>query len=234
MIDILPTSRSAIFTEAAPRKLPRSFYWGAGFAVLLHAGLVYYLVAQNFAHTLPADPPVTDQPIVITVDTPPKPQPQPQPQAQKPVSHVMVHMPQDTPDTPPETLTVTPNTQPNTGTDGPPQIEPPLVATGGDVKADPGPVIPHWKAFPDAATLTDYYPPRALDNEMEGVASVQCTVLDTAGHVHCVLVSESPKGYSFGAQTVKMVEDKGRVDTTAGDIKPGSVLATTTVKWQLN
>ena len=232
MIDILPTSRSAIFTDAAPRKLPRSFYWGAGFAVLLHAGLVYYLVAQNFTHTLPADPPVTDHPMVITVDTPPPPQPQPQ--AQKPVSHVMVHTPQDTPATPPETLTFPPNPQLTPVTDGPPKIEPPLVTTGTEVKAEPGPVTPHWKAFPDAATLTDYYPPRALDNEMEGTATVQCTVLDTAGRVHCVLVSESPKGYSFGAQTVKMVEEKGRVDTAAGDIKPGSVLAATTVKWQLN
>ena len=52
--------------------------------------------------------------------------------------------------------------------------------------------------------------------------------------MHCTIVAESPKGYGFGQQTVKMVEEKGRVDTGAGDIKVGSVLATTTVKWQVN
>jgi protein TonB len=69
---------------------------------------------------------------------------------------------------------------------------------------------------------------------MEGAARVQCTVLDAAGRVHCTVVSETPKGYGFGQQTVKMVEEKGRVDTSVGNIKVGSVLATTTVKWQLN
>ncbi len=234
MIDILPTSRSAIFTDTPARKLPRSFYWGAGVALLLHAGLVYYLVQQNFNHVMPDEAPATDRTVVIETYKPQPPPPNPT-TTQKPVNHVMVHTPLDpvTPTT--ETTNLTPNNVTNTVTTGPATLDPAPV-TGTETSAPPGPVYvtPRWKAFPDAATLTDYYPPRALDNEVEGSASVQCTVLDAAGHVHCTVVAESPKGYGFGQQTVKMVEEKGRVDIGAGDIKVGSVLATTTVKWQVN
>lgn len=236
MIDTLPTRRAAIFNDTTTRKLPRSFYWGVGVAVLLHAGLVYYLVQQNFNLTAP--PEAQGPNIIGTVYTPPPPvKPQPQRQAQKPVSHVMVHttvVPLDTKIDPTPLKAVD---GPSVESKGPPAIiEGPVVKGGTDTKADPGPVYitPRWKAFPDAATLADYYPARALDNEVEGAASVQCTVLDGAGHVHCTVVSETPKGYGFGQQTAKMVEEKGRVDTAAGDIKVGSVLATTTVKWQLN
>jgi len=233
MIDILPSSRSAIFTDTPVRKLPRSFYWGAGFALLLHAGLAYYLVEQTFNHALPDEPPM-DPPMTITTYTPQPPPPTPT-TTQKPVNRVMVHTPLDPVAAPPETTDLTPNNVTTVTTKGPATLEPPPVS-GAGTSVEPGPVYvtPRWKAFPDAATLTDYYPPRALDNEVEGSASVQCTVLDAAGHVRCTVVSESPKGYGFGQQTVKMVEEKGRVDTAAGDIKVGSVLAATTVKWQLN
>ena len=232
MIDILPSSRSAIFADAPSGKLPRSFYWGAGLALLLHAGLVYYLVQQNFSHTEPAE--VVDPPIIGTVyTTPPPPKPAAPP---KPVNTIAVHATPD-PLSTTETTVLTPQPQSDTSASGVPVLSDQPPAPGPTtVTPDAGPVYvtPRWKAFPDAATLTDYYPPRALDNEVEGSASVQCTVLDSAGHVRCTVVAESPKGYGFGQQTVKMVEEKGRVDTTAGDIKVGSVLATTTVKWQVN
>lgn len=234
MIDMLPSPRSAIFTATATRKLPRSFYWGAGVALLLHAGLVYYLLQQTFNHALVEDLPVTDRPMVVTVDTPRLPPPKPQtPQA--PVNHVMVHTPLDPVTTTTETTPLTPNNVTPLTTDGPPSVTPAPTTSGtGSSVSGPVYVTPRWKAFPDAAALTDYYPPRALDDEMEGSAGVQCTVLDAAGRVRCTVISESPKGYGFGQQTVKMVEEKGRVDTSAGDIKIGSVLSTTTVKWQLN
>ena len=237
MIDTLPTSHAAIFADTARRKLPRSFYLGAGVALLLHAGLAYYLIEQTFSHAEP--PPAADGPTILIDNTPPQPPQPPKTQTpQKPVSHVIVHQPLDPLVPAKDTVPLTPSKITDTGVDkGPVVLEPPSPPnTGAGTGTEPGPayVTPRWKAFPDAATLTDYYPPRALDNEMEGSASVQCTVLDSAGHVHCTVVAESPKGYGFGQQTVKMVEEKGRVDTTAGDIKIGSVLAVTTVKWQLN
>lgn len=236
MIDTLPTRRAAIFSDTTTRKLPRSFYWGVGVAVLLHAGLVYYLVQQNFNLTAP---PEAEGPHIIgTVYTPPPPEPpKPQPQAQKPVSHVMVHTTIVPLDTKVDTTPLKAVDGPAVESKGPPTItDTPGVSGGTASSAAPGPVYvtPRWTAFPDANALSNYYPARALDNEVEGSASVQCTVLDAAGHVHCTVVSETPKGYGFGQQTAKMVEEKGRVDTSAGDIKIGSVLSTTTVKWQLN
>ena len=236
MIDTLPTRRAAIFNDTSTRKLSRSFYWGVGVAVLVHAGLVYYLVQQNFNFSTPQE---SEGPHIIgEVYTPPPPvKPQPQPRAQKPVSQVMVHTTVVPLDTKVDTTPLKAVEGPTVETKGPPAvIDTPQTPGGTADKAPPGPVFvtPRWKAFPDANTLSDYYPARALDNEVEGSASVQCTVLDSAGHVHCTVVSETPKGYGFGQQTAKMVEEKGRVDTSAGDIKVGSVLATTTVKWQLN
>ncbi len=231
MIDTLPSRRSAIFIDTAARKLPRSFYWGAGIALLLHAGLVYYLVEQNFDHALVEAPPAEGPPIVVSVD---RPQPKPQTTQPKPVDHVIVHQTPD-PLTKTETLPLPPQVKTDQPQGPTTVVETTTVIQGPTVTTEPPPVdvTPRWKAFPDANTLADYYPPRAIENEVEGSASVQCTVLDTAGRVHCVLVSETPKGYGFGQQTVKMVEEKGRVDTTVGNIKVGSVLQTTKVKWQL-
>ncbi len=235
MIDALPRTHMPLFAET-PRKLPRSFYWGAGFALLLHAGLIYYLVAHNFTQAIvdPALPP--EQTMVLSMDAPQPPKPAPPP----PPNTISVHrtvLPPVLPDTTP--LTPQPITDPGPDTKQPPVIAQQPANPGGDVKdtgssSSSAPVAPRWKAFPNGDTLSEYYPPRAIDGEVEGTASVQCTVLDTAGHVRCVVAAESPKGYGFGDATVRMVEAKGRVDTSAGDIRPGSLLSITTVKWQLN
>ncbi len=232
MIDALPRTHMPLFAET-PRKLPRSFYWGAGFALLLHAGLIYYLVAHNFSQA-PIDTPMpVDPTVTVSMDQPQRPQPTPPP----PVNHVAVHD-TPTPQVPTQTLDLPPQ-PPNTSTSTEPpkvitQPLPPQPLTDTGSSSSSAPVAPRWKAFPNGDTLSEYYPPRAIDGEVEGTASVQCTVLDTAGHVRCNVVAESPKGYGFGDATRRMVEDKGRVDTSAGDIRPGSLLSITTVKWQLN
>ena len=46
------------------------------------------------------------------------------------------------------------------------------------------------------------------------------------------MLSEQPRGYGFGKATAKMVQDKGRVDVSHGDVRIGSKLRTT-VKWTL-
>jgi hypothetical protein len=48
-----------------------------------------------------------------------------------------------------------------------------------------------------------------------------------------VAVAESPGHYGFGIATVRMVQDKGRVDTTKGNATVGSILRQT-VTWRLN
>lgn len=237
MIDALPRTHLPLFADTTPRKLPRSFYWGAGFALLLHAGLIYYLVAHNFTQAVVDTPPISDPTVTVSMDQPQPPKPAPPP---PPTNHVVVHQ---TPEPPIATKPLElPAQPPNTGptTTEPPKVltQPALPPTGAGTSVETGagtaPVAPRWKAFPNSDALSQYYPPRAIDSETEGTASVQCTVLDTAGHVHCTVIAESPKGYGFGDATRRMVEDKGRVDTSTGDIRVGSLLSITTVKWQLN
>ena len=121
--------------------------------------------------------------------------------------------------------TVTSNSTPLIVTDGSGTSSTSATSSSAYVQA-------RWTRFPDGAALADYYPPRAAEDEVEGAATVQCTVMDAKGRVSCITVSETPKGYGFGKQTEKMVESIGRVDTSQGDVQVGSKLLTT-VKWTL-
>ncbi|MGA9659067.1 MAG: energy transducer TonB [Asticcacaulis sp.] len=161
--------------------------------------------------------------------------PPPEPQVQKaPVNHIVAHTPVvETPVTV-ETTPIDPQVEPNK-TNAPPA--PPVIsqASGGTSSSSasaPPYIKASWARFPDSMALSTYYPVRALDNEIEGVASVECTVLDKAGHVSCVALSESPGNYGFGKATVKMVQDKGRIDVAKGNVAMGAKLQAT-IKWTL-
>jgi protein TonB len=232
MIDAVHSFHSPIFDAPKSKKLPPSFYWGILFAVLLHLALLYYFFNQTFTAAFvenPPDPPST----IVEFYKPPVPPPPADP-APAPKNVIVAHTP--VAEAPPTVPTVPLNpqvvTKPDEGAKTPPIISP---ASGDSSSAAPGPVFvkARWTRFPDASALSQYYPSRAADNEVEGTATVECTVLDKAGRVHCTAISEIPGNYGFGPATVRMVQDKGRVDTTQGDVKIGSVLRTT-VKWQLN
>ncbi len=104
-----------------------------------------------------------------------------------------------------------PPVQMNTGT-------PPPVATG------PRYVAARWTKFPD---INDYYPQRATDDEVEGSATVECSVVSGDGKVKCKVVSENPGGYGFGAALVKAIEARGRADTSVGEIQVGATMKVT-------
>lgn len=220
--------RAAIYATERKR-LPPSFYLGLAVALALHVGGAYYLLSTHFDRALPDLPPVVDTPpTVVTIERPDKPKP-------TPPNVVHVHQSSQPP------ITTSPPLVP-LKTDGPPieTTTPPVLPTGptaiGPEKPseviNPGPVAPRWSRFPDSSALAEYYPSKAADAEVEGQATVQCVVLDAAGRVSCVVLSESPGGYGFGAATVRMVQDKGRVDTSRGDVVKGSILRQT-VAWRL-
>jgi protein TonB len=221
--------RAAIYATERKR-LPPSFYLGLAIALALHVGGAYYLLSTHFDSAVPDLPPVVDTPpTVVTIERPDKPKP-PQPNV------VRVHQsPQPPIATSPPLVPVKIDTPPIE------TAQPPVLPTGptniGPDKitepTNPGPVAARWTRFPDGNALTEYYPSKAADAEVEGQATVQCVVLDTAGRVSCVVISESPGGYGFGAATVRMVQDKGRVDTSRGDVVKGSILRQT-VAWRLN
>ena len=232
MTDTVHSFRSPIYADTKAKRLPPSFYWGLGFAVLLHAVLAYYLIQQNFTGPVVVQPP--GETILGQIYNPPVVPPKAHPD-QAPKKVIVVHPPIGPTPTTVTTVPIAPIAGPidNTGPLTPPTISSAQGSSDTTSSASgPSFVKARWTRFPDANALTDYYPARAADDEVEGTATVQCVVIDTQGRVSCSTVSETPKGYNFGSQTVKMVQDKGRVDTSHGDVKIGDVLRTV-VHWQL-
>ncbi len=231
MTDAVHSFHSPIFDTPKSKKLPPSFYWGMLFAVLLHLALLYYFFNQTFTTAFVENPP---EPPASTVEIVDLPKPPPTPQT-PPVSHVVLHPPVNQSPVTVDTIPVDPKPDTNKVTAGP--VTPPILSpVAGGTSSSAAPADPYvkarWTRFPDSSALGQYYPERAANDEVEGAATVECTVLDKAGRVHCTALSEIPGNYGFGKATVQMVQDKGRVDTSQGDVKIGSVLRTT-VKWTL-
>ncbi|MGN6207479.1 energy transducer TonB [Asticcacaulis sp.] len=89
---------------------------------------------------------------------------------------------------------------------------------------------------PFVATAKDYYPDRALEVEVNGVANIDC-VLQADGKVKdCVVVKETPAGYGFGEATIRLFEDQFDLNQQkAADKshKPGDHM-TFTYRWELH
>ncbi|WP_303828127.1 hypothetical protein [Asticcacaulis taihuensis] len=232
MTEAVHSFHSPIFDTPRSKKLPPSFYWGILFAVILHLALLYYFFNQTFTTAIVENSP-EPPPAIVEIYKPPLPPPPADP-APAPKNVIVAHTP--VAEAPPTVPTVPLDPQvtakPDEGAKTPPIISAASGVSSSSASASPY-VKARWTRFPDANALGQYYPSRAADNEVEGTATVECTVLDKAGRVHCTALSESPGNYGFGPATVRMVQDKGRVDTSQGDVKIGSVLHTT-VKWQLN
>jgi protein TonB len=62
---------------------------------------------------------------------------------------------------------------------------------------------PNWISAPNGDDLADLYPDRAQRMEVGGHAVIHCTVTVKGTLTNCSVVSETPAGYDFGAQTVK-------------------------------
>ena len=232
MIDVIRNPHMPLYDRGRPQGgVSPSLYWGVGLAVLLHLLLAWCLIHQTFSG--PAPEPATPPPSIgVTFE-----ELSPPPPPQKPHAVVPRISPHVTPLSPPPTAATTPlapvKTAPLSGPAQTPVIDnSPQQATSASASSAPAYVTPRWTRFPDGAALASYYPPRALDNEVEGSSLVECTVLDVKGRVACVAVSETPKGYGFGAATARMVQDRGRVDLSQGDVRVGAKLRTT-VKWTL-
>lgn len=228
--------RSALDIQPSKR-IPPSFYAALGIALAVHAGFAYYLLDQRFGSGL-IDEVIPHDPVrTIFVEMPDKAKPTPPIEKET----IRVHK-TPVPVTATETTPIIPLDEPKPMV-GPIVAGPPVLPEAGggtgagtgtsNVSAEPIYVTARWTKFPDGAVLANYYPARAMDNEVEGSATVQCVVLDLAGRVSCVTVSEKPGGYGFGAATVRMVQDKGRVDVTQGNVQVGSVLRQT-VTWRLD
>lgn len=78
--------------------------------------------------------------------------------------------------------------------------------------AEPAEVVrPDWLP---ATPPIKVYPPRALLEEKSGEATLRCSVSETFGLTACKLVSESPRGYGFGAAGLQLAQSFRMKPTT--------------------
>ncbi len=71
--------------------------------------------------------------------------------------------------------------------------------------------------------LRDMYPEKAIADGTGGRATVDCTVVDEAGHVGCTVAGEQPTGYGFGPIVVKIMQKYLRVrPKVAGTMMSGA------------
>lgn len=183
------------------RKLSRGATIGIGASVLLHVavlGSLYVVKVQPSLIKLdntPEPPPMT----ITTWKPPPLKQPQPATTHRTVVPH-----PTGAPDQPtailpvPVIATITQD-QPLTGpvVIGQPAVEttPAKLKTIAD---------PTWISRPNADQLARFYPPRALDLGVTGMAVLSCTVNAGGRPMACQVVDESPVGAGFGAAAIKL------------------------------
>ena len=58
--------------------------------------------------------------------------------------------------------------------------------------------------YAGSAHAEDTYPSRAANDEVEGVATIECVVQPDGSLADCMVLNEKPGGYGFGAATVKL------------------------------
>ncbi|HEX4182903.1 MAG TPA: TonB family protein [Caulobacteraceae bacterium] len=63
---------------------------------------------------------------------------------------------------------------------------------------------PNWLKRPNGALLSKYYPARAVEAEVDGSATLSCSVTASGRLEACRVVAENPYGIGFGAAALKL------------------------------
>lgn len=63
---------------------------------------------------------------------------------------------------------------------------------------------PHWLSKPTAAQLAEFYPDRALRNEIKGEATLDCRVTAAGQLTACTVSGETPPHYGFGDAALEL------------------------------
>lgn len=166
-----------------------------------HAGIAAYLAMMQFAplQVEPYDPPPVNGGFV-TLE---KPKPPPKP-LEDPPKTITPHTPVNPTEVYVEPLPLDP----------PKQITPPPIGPVAELKVDPpqitqpaaDPIIrnPTWLRRPDGEDLARYYPDAAVRKEVEGAATISCSVTAQGSVTACRVLSETPAGAGFGPAALKL------------------------------
>lgn len=189
------------------RRLSKPFVIALTLSVAAHAGVGAYLAYKKFV--MPAERAYTDGP-TITVEPPPlkpaveEPRPDPDPPRQA-ARQLHIPVPNTFPPIPP--LPVKPEIVANPSTDPPPTfVTGPVDVVGPPDPPKPPSVIerPDWLKMPTAAQVANAYPERALHRDVPGKATLSCKVTAVGAVRNCLVVSETPSEYGFGAAALKL------------------------------
>ena len=171
-------------------------------SVGVHALVAAYLATMQFAPPkadAAADPPARIIELVTLRDKPP---PQPEPPRPAPKLHQAPPI-ASTPPIPvlpmdPVQLEVSSAPLGPVASVGPP-ADPPRPPA-----ADPEIRNPTWIGRPNSAELARYYPDSAVRREVQGVATISCSVTAKGAVANCRVASETPAGEGFGLAALKL------------------------------
>ena len=92
---------------------------------------------------------------------------------------------------------------------------------------------PDWSRMPNSEDLARFYPDRAQRAEVEGRATVECTVTASGTLIGCSVLSEEPADYGFGDATLRASKYfKMRPQTKDGSPVTGGIVRIPLV-WKL-
>ena len=184
--------------DVPPPKRGKGFLIAGLLALLLHGILGVVLWRQRFELTVREySDDVTDVAIIKPMAPPPPPPPPP---------------PNTPPPPPPKLQPRPPVAVPNAPTI-PPLPVPPVEKRIEEPKPPapapepPRPSVitnPDWARKPSGEDIARYYPDRALRMEVEGRATLSCTVSARGTLEGCAVVSEDPADQDFGAAAIRM------------------------------
>lgn len=189
----------------ARRGLSRAAVIAICISIAVHLAVGAYLY---FLH-ISTPPAVGDNtpPVVLQTFRWPVTPPPPTPVTQPPRRVIAIHAPAPTDMTPPAVLPdIQPLKTPTIVDDNQPSQLSQQAATTTVTPQPPARIIgnPNWLKQPDGAQLAKYYPVRAQDADIDGTATLSCSVT-TAGRLNgCRIVAESPSGVGFGAAALKL------------------------------
>lgn len=156
-----------------------------GLAATICFGLIYLAITGKFSVVME----MLSDTEVVKAEIEDKPKPPPPPPPPPP--------PNQPPPPPPQSVP-------------PPVIDVPAVAyeepVTREVPPPPPPSVitnPSWSRRPNGADYARFYPPRALEREIEGAVSLDCTV-DAEGRLTCTVRSEEPANMGFGEAAVRI------------------------------
>ena len=181
-------------------KRPKGFFIAVTIAAVAHALLAAYLWKSKFEHRFQEySDDVTDVEIIKPQAPPPPPPPPPPPNTPPPPPPKLQPRPPvavpNTPTIPPLPVPPVPVRVEEPKPPAPPPPEPPRPS-----------VItpPDWVRRPNAEDLERYYPERAQRMNIEGRASISCTV-DARGTLQgCSVANEQPSDAGFGEAAMRM------------------------------